>query len=346
MPDVETPAAPSPEAEPQQETPKAAETVSVPTNAEDYAKWRFSGELPDKKEPSSEDSAPSKKTSVTPDPEPGARNKRQGADARKEELNREIRDLIAHRDRLKQETETPPKKDVARESSTPQPAQPEGPKRPVKPKQEEFDTWDKYETAKDKYDEDLADWKAGQKIEEFVQRTKQEQATKDMQVKLDEAKSRYGDEAEPKVLATAQSVFDNKQVAPAIKAAMTRSPVLVDALYVMGSDQAELDQYIDLAIKDPLEALRKFFTVEALVKAELQKNSKSNGTPERGEDGKFLSAEKPPARPKQAPPPPTELGGTSSPPGDEADRAAANGDVRRFMEERNRKDVQRWKGQI
>ena len=344
MPDVETPAAPSPAAEPQQETPKA-EPVSVPTDPESYAKWRFSGELPDKKEPSSEDSAPPRKTtSVTPDPEPGARNKRQGADARKQELNQEIRDLIAQRDRLKQETAAPAeKKDVQRESSA---SQQEGPKRPVKPKQEEFDTWDKYESAKDKYDEDLADWKAGQKIEEFVQRTKQEQATKDMQVKLDEAKSRYGDEAEPKVLATAQSVFDNKQVAPAIKAAMTRSPVLVDALYVMGSDQAELDQYIDLAIKDPLEALRKFFTVEALVKAELQKNSKSNGTPERGEDGKFLSAEKPPARPKQAPPPPTELGGTSSPPGDEADRAAANGDVRRFMEERNRKDVQRWKGQI
>jgi hypothetical protein len=305
----------------------------------------MTGETPEKK-PSTEKSATPKRP-VTPDSEPGAQHKRQGADARKQELNQEIRDLIAQRDRLKQETAPPEKKDVVREPSTQQQAQPEPGARPVKPKQEDFLTWEKYETAKDKYDEDLADWKAGQKIEEYVQRTKQEQATQAMQVKLNEAKSRYGDEAEPKVLDTAKSVFENKQVAPAIKTAIGRSQVMVDALYVMGSDQAELDSFIDLSIKDPLEALRKWYTVEALVKAELEKNGKpeTNGT--RGEDGKFTSGDKPPARiPKQAPPPPTELGANTSPPGDEADRALANGDVRKFFNERNRKDIARWKGQI
>jgi hypothetical protein len=307
----------------------------------------MTGETPEKK-PSTEKSATPKKP-VTPDSEPGAQHKRQGADARKQELNQEIRDLIAQRDRLKQEAQ-PEKKDVVRESSTQQAAEPQAGARPVKPKQEDFTTWEKYETAKDKYDEDLADWKAGQKVEEYVQRTKQEQAIQAMQVKLNEAKSRYGDEAEPKVLDTAKSVFENKQVAPAIKAAVSRSQVLVDALYVMGSDQKELDAFVDLSIKDPLEALRKWYTVEALVKAELEKNGhkpETNGTPGRGEDGKFTSETKPPARiPKQAPPPPTELGGTSSPPGDEADRAAASGDVRKFFNERNRKDLARMKGQI
>jgi hypothetical protein len=309
----------------------------------------MTGELPGKKEPSSEDSAPPKKKPVIPDSEPGAHNKRQGADARKEELNREIRELITQRDKLKLEV-APEKKDVQRESSTPQPAQPEPGKHPVRPKQEDFDDWVKYQAAEDKYIKDLARSIAGEMLEEHVQRTRQEAAAKEMQAKLDDAKSRYGDEAEPKVLDTAKAVFEHKQVAPAIKTAMGRSDVLVDALYVMGSDQGELDAFIDLSIKDPLEALRKFFTVEALVKAELQKNGhkpESNGTPERGADGKFISTEKPaPARIRQAPPPPTELGGNASPPGDEADRAFASGDERKFFNERNRKDIARMKGQI
>lgn len=352
MADVETPAAPSPAAEPEkQETPKAAETVSVPTNVDDYAKWRQTGELP--KEPSSEASASSKKSSVTPDSEPGAHKRQGNADTRKQELNEEIRGLIAKRDELKREIEGPPpeKKDVKRESSTAQPAQPEASKRPVKPKQDDFKTWDEYETHLDKYYEDLADWKAGEKLQEHIQKTQQAAQTQAMQARLDEAKSRYGDEAEPKVLETAKSVFEDQKVAPAIKTAIGRSDVLVDALYVMGSDQDELKSFIDLAIKDPLEALRKWYTVEALVKAELGKNGgkppESDGAPPRGEDGKFVSATKPPAKTQRtAPAPATELGGGSSPPGDVRDRAAANGDVRAFMEEGNRRDMARWKGQI
>jgi hypothetical protein len=344
MPDVETPAESSPAETTQTQTPKA-EPVSVPTNAEEYAEWRLTGKLPDP-QPSSKDPAPSKKPSVTPDSEPGAQHKRQGADARKEELNREIRDLIAKRDQLKQETEAPAKKDVKAEPSPA--AEPEGPKRPIKPKQNDFKTWEEYETAKDKYDEDLADWKAGQKIQEYEQRRHQEAASQAMQVKLNEAKSRYGDEAEPKVLSTAKTVFDNQKVAPAIKAAIGRSDVLVDALYVMGSDSQELDSFIGLSIQDPLEALRKWYTVEALVKAELGKNGatkpESEETPERDENGKFISARPPARMPRQAPPPPTELGGNSSPGGDESDRALASGNVRKFFEERNRKDMARWKG--
>lgn len=352
MADVETPAAPSPAAEPaKQETPKAAETVSVPTNAEDYAKWRKTGELP--KEPSTEDSATSKKSSVTPDSEPGAHKRQGNADTRKQELNEEIRGLIARRDELKREIEGPPeKKDVKRESSTAQPAQPEPAKRPVKPKQEDFKTWDEYDAALDKYHEDLSDFKANERLQKHIQETQQAAQAQAMQVKLDEAKSRYGEEAEPKILSTARTVFEDQKVAPAIKTAIGRSNVMVDALYVMGSDQNELTAFIDLAVKDPLEALRKWYTVEALVSAELGKSGK-NGKPEssdenppRGEDGKFVSAAtKPPAKTqKTAPAPPTELGANSSPPGDDRDRAAASGDVRAFFREGNRRDIARWKG--
>ena len=350
MPDVETTVAESSPAtaEPTTQTSKTEEALSVPTNAEDYAEWRTTGKLPEKKSPSArEESAPSKKT-VTPDSEPGAQLKRQGnADTRKEELNKEIRDLIAKRDQIKQGLEGPPVKKDVKPSAEPSTAQPEESKRPTKPKAEDFKDWAQYETAKDKYDEDLADYKAGQKIQEYEQRQRQSAATQAMQVRLDEAKSRYGDEAEPKILDTAKTVFEDKAVAPAIKTAIGRSQVMVDALYVMGSDPNELASFVDLSIKDPLEALRKWYTVEALVTAELAKTAKAdktetNGnTPQRDEDGKFL-----PARiPKKAPAPPTELGGNASPPGDERDRAAANGNVRAFFEAGNRKDMARWKGQ-
>jgi hypothetical protein len=114
---------------------------------------------------------------------------------------------------------------------------------------------------------------------------------------------------------------------------------------VMGSDPDELASFVDLSIKDPLEALRKWYTVEALVKAELEKSTgkpETNGnTPPRDEDGKFLPAKVI----KKAPAPPTELGGNSSPPGDERERAAATGNVRAFFADGNRRDIARWKGQ-
>ena len=278
--------------------------------------------------------------------EPGAQQKRQGnADSRKEELNREIRDLIAKRDQAKQEVEAPAKKDV-KPIAEPSTAQPVDPKRPVKPKAEDFKTWEEVQAADAKYLEDLTDYKAEQKIQEYEQRQRQSAQTQALQVKLDEAKSRYGDEAEPKIMDTAKTVFDDKAIPIAIKTAIGRSKVMVDALYVMGSDQNELASFIDLSIKDPLEALRKWYTVEGLVTAELEKSAgkpelKPETNPERDEDGKFI-----PARiPKKAPAPPTELGGSSSPPGDERDRAAASGNVRAFMQDGNRRDIARWKGQ-
>jgi hypothetical protein len=231
------------------------------------------------------------------------------------------------------------------DAKTPEPSsvppEPEPSKRPVRPKQENFKTWDEYQQADDKYLEDLADWKAAQKLEEHTAKLREQAAVESMQTRLNEAKSRYGEEAEPKVLDTAKTVFEDQKVAPAIKAAIGRSKVLVDALYVMGSDATELASFVELARTDPLEALRKWFTVEALVQQELGKQKpEPEETPPRAADGKFQ-----PVR-KSAPAPPTELNGNSSPPGDERERAANTGNVRAFFAEGNRRDMQRWKGNI
>jgi hypothetical protein len=348
MADVETTAAESSPAAPAtpEKTP-AAEAIQVPKDPEAYAEWRQTGKLPDQSLEEG-DSAPSKSADpkksekAAPGPDPGKqRQGRTDADTRKEELNREIRELLAKRDSLRQEVDPAGKKDVKAE---PSPAPPQETARPVRPKQEDFDSWDAFETAQDKYLEDLADYKAAQRLEEHTLKQRQEAATQDMQKRLDAAKERYGDEAETKITTTAKSIFGDEKVAPALKAAIGRSDVIVDALYVMGSDADELSEFMNLAKNDPLEALRKWFTVEALVKEEL-KSGKPSGEPARGPDGKFQPEKIDKPAKREAPSPPRELGGSTAPPGDERERAAKTGDFRSFKAEADRRDMQRFRGQ-
>jgi hypothetical protein len=333
--DVTPAAEPSPAATP--ETPPPAEAVEVPKDPEAYAEWRQTGKLP-----SPEESAPSKKT--RPSPEDSAPSKRQkNADSRKEELNSEIRELLAKRDQLRGEVNGGKTEGVNQAESPPAPKPAEPRQRPKKPKYDDFDTWEAKEAADDKYVEELADYMAEKKIEQYIQQQQQAAATRTMQERLDAASARYGEEAEPKILHTATTVFEDKGVAVAVKVAMNRSPVLVDALYVLGSDSGKLADFVSLAKKDPIEAMREWFVVEGLVKQELAKAEKAevkDSTPAQGPDGKFLPSAKP-----KTPAPPVELGGKSSPPGDERDRAAAAGNVRAFFQEGNRRDFARWKGQ-
>jgi hypothetical protein len=357
MADVETPAAESSPAAPAATPePTPAEPVSVPKDPEAYAEWRQTGKLPEQDDkPKKEPSARSK--SVDEESEKGAPVSETGKQKGRENAETRIKQLLAERDTYKSKLEaleagkkdapaassTAPAKDAKAESSTAPDLQ-----RPVRPKQEDFNDWGSYEAAQDKYLEDLADFKAAKRLEEHTLRQRQESATADMQKRLDDAKSRYGDEAETKITATAKTIFEDAKVAPALKAAIGRSDVIVDALYVMGSDEAEMSEFVDLAIKDPLEALRKWFTVEALVKEELAKSpakESPNGAPARGPDGKFLPerVEKPAKR--EAPSPPRELGGNSSPPGDERERAAKTGDFRSFKADADRRDLQRFRGQ-
>lgn len=359
MADIQTPPA---ESSPGAPAVTESTAVSVPTDPEAYAEWRQTGKLPeqDGKPSKREASAPSKP--VDEESEKGAPVSETGTSGSKAESR--IKKVVFERDEFKSKWEASEAKLAALETgnkdasgkSSPAPAKdakaesstaPE-PKRPERPKQENFDTWEKYEAAQDKYLEDLADFKAAQKLEEHDQRQRHQAATQEMQKRLDEAKERYGEAAETKITDTAKTIFADDKVAPALKAAIGRSNVIVDALYVVASDAEEFAEFLTLAKQDPLEALRKWFTIEALVKEELKSNpgkAAANGAPARGADGKFLpeKAEKPAKR--EAPSPPRELGGNSAPPGDERERAAKNGDFRAFKAEADRRDTQRFRGQ-
>jgi hypothetical protein len=365
MADVETPAAESSPAAPATtESTPATNPVSVPTDPEAYAEWRQTGKLPGDAKPSKREAAASSKSvdsesekdaSVSENDAPVSETGNKG----RENAEARIRRLVSERDSYKSRLEAleAGKKDVNAESS-PAPAKnakadpstaPETPQRPVKPKQEDFDDWTAYEAAQDKYVEDLADFKAAKRLEEHVQRQRQENLTQEMQKRLDDARERYGTEAEATITGTAKTVFGDEKVAPALKAAIGRSDVIVDALYVMGSDAEEFSRFLDLCKKDPLEALRKWFTVEGLVREELKSGKRASApetgsTPARGPDGKFLpeKAEKPAKR--EAPSPPRELNGNAAPPGDERERAAKANDFRAFKADADRRDMQRFKG--
>src|SRR5262252_7505771 len=268
MADVEAPApsAPAPAETPQQPAPSPADGApSIPRDPEAYAAWRQTGKLPE---------APPNGDSATPT-QPKKGDSATHADNEGQEPERtkdRVAELLAERHALRTELETlkagkpgaktdsPPKPAVdAKTDSSPKSES----KRPVKPKQDDFDSWDAYESAKDKYDEDLAAYKAQEMLDGHIQQQQKEAQTREMQSRLNEAKERYGAEAEPKIIGTAKTVFDDQAVAPVVKIAMGRSEVIVDALYVLGSDAEDFEKFIDLSKSDPLEAIRKWYTVEA-----------------------------------------------------------------------------------
>lgn len=223
-------------------------------------------------------------------------------------------------------------------------AEPADSKAPVKPKPEDFEgkPWTEYEAAKDKYFEDLADYKATKAIEDDRAARQQETVSKELQTKLDDAKSRYGETAESTIRETSSAIFNDAKIAGVVKALVNDSPVLVDLLYVIGSKAEDMADFVKTAQSNPGAAIRKLVLIEKFVMEELAKGGKSeNETAQRGDDGKFKAPEK---KITAAPPPPKEVGATGAPPPDEVEAAIKRGDDRAAIDAMNRADIRRRKG--
>lgn len=358
MADTETAPAPAtPAAAP--EAPAPVEQFSIPTEPKAYAAWK-QGKPDDKSSqpPNKEDSAsskpPNKEDSASSKP---ADDKQQ---VNKSNSDTRVQDLLAERaaqrteleslraklktletgksDAKPAESSTAPVKHARAESST----APD--KEPVEPNDDDFDSWQDLAAARKKYTKDFAQWSVRQALAEEREQQRQESNRQHMTSRLDEAKSRYGETAEKTILDTAQSITGDESVPAAIKAAVGRSDVLVDALYVIGSDTKSFQEFMQLCQTDPLEGIRQWYEVERLVREELGKTQKTSaGMPARGPDGKFLAEKPAPARPRTAPPPPHEVNGNSAPPADERERAAKSGDFRAFKQAGDAKDALRWK---
>ena len=340
MPDVEAPVAESSPAAPppSTESKPTTEPASVPTDPKDYLEWRKTGKLPSAESaPAKESSDGDKPEKSAPAPEAGKpqqeKKPRSNAESRLEEILSDLRTAGLSPSELKSF-----KREVKQEQAK---AAPEPPAKPPAPAVKKLEDYDSIEA----YLEDLADHKANQRLEAYRAEERQKAEQKVIADKLAEAKTRYGDDAEARIRSTAKSVFNDEQIPMAVKALANDSPVLVDLMYVMGSDPNELDEFVALAKSNPGAAIRKLVLVEKLVQEELAKGGtpKASGNgdaPERDERGKFLPAKKV----TSAPPPPRETSGRSSPPPDAVKRAIDDGDFLSYRAEQNRRDIAKRKG--
>jgi hypothetical protein len=267
---------------------------------------------------------------------------------RKPDAEARIRELNARNKQLEQELEEArkPKETKTAESSTAKPepkaAQPE-PTRPKPTKNDKLpDGKAKYPAYED-YVEDLADWKAEQRIaaQQREQQAAQQQQTLGKQ--LEEARGRYTDfDSVTKPLI--QEML-KPEIPREVFAVINDSPVLADLLYTLGGTEATKNDFLEACRTNPGKALRVALLVEQEIAAELGKGKAAAGgggkaaaaTKKDGE-GEEGEAKTTPATPKpRAPKPPTEVGGRGAPGEDALISAAKSGDFRSFEAEQTRR---------
>lgn len=313
----------------------------VNLTSDQRAEFRRTGELPEpakQEQPKTEESATSAeetpnseqeetpKGETQPDPQKKSQESR-----RKPDAEHRIKQLTDETKRLKAELETLKSKPTDQPKPVEQPKSEPQYTRP-KPTAEDKDKDGnpKYTTYED-FVEDLADWKAEQRLA-TQQREQQQQAQKrELDSKVSEAKQRYGEKFEEILIPTVNTIVGDQEVSGAVKAMLNESEVLPDLLFTLGSNQQELTSFLQMAKTNPGKALRYIALTESLIREELS-----------GDKG---SREETPAKPQtQAPKPPAEVGGRASAPPDALESAAKAGDFRAFKAEATRRQLARIKG--
>ena len=340
-----------------QQAESSTAVLEVPRDDAAYAEWRQTGKLPAppaKVTPSGSpegDSSTSEKPA--PAPEAGTKNQektkpRDNAAGRLTELLADLREagltpaeLKAFKQtyQRKQEQAAEPQK-IAAPEKTENPAEL---KPPVKPKAEDSKTWEEAEAAKEKYYEELADYKARKAIQDYRQEQAQTAANASVHEKMMEAKGRYGDDAVGIIRDTAKTFTGDQQIPQAVKEIVGGSAVWTDLLYTLGSKPEDLDAFIQLSKSDPGAAIRKAVVMEGLVKEELAKGAKpatagksGDEASPRDERGKFKVPEK---KESDAPPPAREVSGRGTPPPDGEARAIKDNDARSYMRIKNDEEL-------
>lgn len=272
-----------------------AETPDVfkgetPTLAE-FSEYRETGELPARFKAEPAEPAPATETAKPSEPAPASES----------EENQDLKPKTAKRiqqllDRIKELERTPEKKDVKPESS---PAKAEPPATRPKPKPDGDGPDGKPYEAYEDYVEDLADWKAEQRIEGGKREQQKAEAQKVLQSKLDGARTRYKDADE--FIFPAEKAIATAQIPEIVKRVFGDSDVYVDLCYVVGSDPEGAESFIALAKADPRAAIAKVFEYERGIKEALSKPRYANG--------QFAAPE---TKKTTAPKPPQPVNGSSS----------------------------------
>ena len=342
MPDVIT--APSAEQTPAASSPAPVNHQEVLNNLSPEARkeWRLTGKIPEPKK--AEDSATSdpsdaEKAESAPAPEAGKTQdrapKRDNAESRLKELLADLKTAGLSPAELKTFKREAQKAETKAEPS-PAPQKVEAPQKleaPKKPDIKDFDDYQKYEDARDKYYEDLADFKKKEAIAEIQQRQLEAARNQILSQQLKDGRERYKD-FDDVALPVLKPLFDDKDIPPLVKEIAGGSPVFTHLLYVIGGDTAQRDQLLADAKQNPIAAIKKLAVLENLVMEELSKPSKDEA---RNDKGQFLSA--PEKKITNAPKPPAEVGGTAAAPGDKVQESVQKRDFAAYRAEMNRRDL-------
>lgn len=318
------------------ETPVAEADLSrgplVDLTSDQRAEFRRTGNLPEppkkaeaKSEPDTE-SEPAAEADEPQEQESKPKTKpKQNAQERIAQLKRTIEKIEAGAG-IKPELKQEAKSELRREPVAPQPVQFTRPRPTTEDRKP--DGKPAYETYEE-FVEDLADWKAEQRIAAERRTQAEQQQIREVQEKAREARERY-ERFDEIIQPTVDRIIEDKGVYGVVKQMINESEVLPDLMFTLGSDEAELAKFISLAKNDPGKALRYIALTESLIADRLSEKPKEQAEA--------------PVKPRTAAPrPPSEVGGRAVTPGDNLQAAAAAGDFRAFKSEANRRYLAKLK---
>lgn len=287
-----------------------------------YQAWRKTGEFPEAKPA---DTPPAKEVEKTPPANSPATpaEPKEPDEADVEGLNPKtkarIQSFLKERSELKariaelEKNGKPPEPEKVAKPAESTPAAKDGPQPPVKPKQDDFKTWEEYQDAKDKYLEELVDFKAEQKAAKLVAESESKRSERD---KGNEVAASWNKRVE----ATKAKHADFDEVAKNIPFNETAARFLLDSdigpeiLYHLGSNLEDAER---------IKGLSEMQTARELTR--IEDSLKKPATP----------------GPKKVPAahtPPTEVS-TNASPADEVEGAGAAGDFASYKRLQNAKEL-------
>lgn len=263
----------------------------------EFNEFRVTGEVParfkpaEKAESASADAPEQTAESEHPESDPGETQEPPKGSA----AEKRIKQLLAQNKDLERRLAAQAKPDETPASSA-EPAQATTPRPKPKIDDKKPDGTPKYANYEE-FVEELADWKADQRIERVRQQDAQQAQVQKVRDNIEEAQKRYGDEFDEVIEPAAGAINGNKDIPLEVKRMLSQSDVLPELLYTVGTDQKTMDELARLAKVNPIQAMRYIATLEVGIRQELAA-SESEEEPEEevpAPEPKKTSAPKPPA---------------------------------------------------
>jgi hypothetical protein len=312
--------------------------LEVPTEPAARAEWRKTGILhPDP--PKTEAPATSPKESSESTKDESASASEAGTEIQEQGTKPKAKGKLSAEDRIAQLESTIQKirngaglgepRTPTAASSTAQPAAPAALVEPKEPNPNAFKDWDSWDKANRQWQKDYSAFASKKAAAEAVadyQRTEAARAQqRALNTELEAGRKRYPDLDEV-IKPVSTAIFNDQQIPPAVKAMIDESPVLVDLLYVMGSDAGELEKFVALARTNPAAALRKVVVLEQLVSEELSGKKSIPTVPA-------------PKKITSAPGPTHEVSAISTAPADEVGSAVQSDNFQAYRRLANERDL-------